>query len=324
MTATPVPRLLLPKMPPDGRTTLTVMEQASCPPCEEGAPAWVTTFADLMSLLMCFFVLLLSFAQIDAEKFKQIAGSMRSAFGVQSSIEATEVPKGTSIIAQEFSPGKVDDNPSQDIMQHTQDETRKQLAEEAALLVKRQDEAREKAEELRQALGEEIREGMLSVETDGEKVVVRIQEKGAFPSGSANLDPGFMTVMQTIIQSLVDTTGQLIVSGHTDDIPIATEQYRSNWDLSSARAVSVVHQLVRDGAIQAGRVLVEGRADTQPLVPNDSQDNRARNRRVEIILLPEGAPRENEPVRAPVKFQKTGKIGGKRLQAVRKSMSNPQ
>ena len=73
---------------------------------QQGAPAWMATFADLMSLLMCFFVLLLSFSEMDVEKYKQIAGSMKLAFGVQNRVKVDDIPKGTSVIAQEFSPGK--------------------------------------------------------------------------------------------------------------------------------------------------------------------------------------------------------------------------
>ncbi|MEN7343850.1 MAG: flagellar motor protein MotB, partial [Pseudomonadota bacterium] len=71
-----------------------------------GVPAWVMTFADLMTLLMCFFVLLLAFSEMDAAKFKELSGSVKQAFGVQSEIEARTIPKGTSVIAREFSPGK--------------------------------------------------------------------------------------------------------------------------------------------------------------------------------------------------------------------------
>lgn len=78
-------------------------EKCKCPP--PGLPLWMGTFADLMSLLMCFFVLLLSFSEMDVLKFKQIAGSMKFAFGVQNRLEVKDIPKGTSIIAQEFRPG---------------------------------------------------------------------------------------------------------------------------------------------------------------------------------------------------------------------------
>ena len=77
----------------------------------------------------------------------------------------------------------------------------------------------------------------------------------------------------------------MIVAGHTDNIPISTKRFRSNWELSSARAVTVVHALLRDPGVDATRVLVEGHADSQPLAPNDTPENRARNRRVELILI---------------------------------------
>jgi len=92
-------------------------EKCKCPP--PGSPAWMATFADLMSLLMCFFVLLLSFSEMDVLKFKQLAGSMREAFGVQTQIKVEDIPKGTSIIAQEFSPGRPEPTPLNEVRQMT-------------------------------------------------------------------------------------------------------------------------------------------------------------------------------------------------------------
>ena len=90
-------------------------------PKSGGAPAWVMTFADLMTLLMCFFVLLLSFSEMDAAKFKLLSGEMKKAFGVQSEIEAKSIPKGTSVIARHFSPGKPDPSALNQIRQFTID-----------------------------------------------------------------------------------------------------------------------------------------------------------------------------------------------------------
>ena len=100
-------------------------EECKCPP--PGLPAWMGTFADLMSLLMCFFVLLLSFSEMDVLKFKQIAGSMKFAFGVQNKIEVKDIPKGTSIIAQEFRPGKPEPTPIEVIQQQTMEMTQQML-----------------------------------------------------------------------------------------------------------------------------------------------------------------------------------------------------
>jgi chemotaxis protein MotB len=131
----------------------------------------------------------------------------------------------------------------------------------------------------------EIQEGMVSVETDESRIIVRIREKGSFPSGSAVLNPGFFDVLDRISSALGRSPGQLVVAGHTDDVPISTTRYRSNWELSSARAVTVVHALLENADIDPARVLVEGHADSNPLAPNDSADNRAKNRRVELILI---------------------------------------
>ena len=98
-----------------------------CPECPAGAPPWVMTFADLMSLLMCFFVLLLAFSEMDVLKYKQVAGSMREAFGVQNEIKKKDIHRGTSVIAQEFTPGRPDPTPLNEVRQKTTDMTRSTL-----------------------------------------------------------------------------------------------------------------------------------------------------------------------------------------------------
>ena len=102
-------------------------ENAPLQKCPRGAPAWVMTFADLMSLLMCFFVLLLAFSEMDVLKFKQLAGSMKEAFGVQREIKVKEIPKGTSIIAREFSPGRPEPTLVHTVRQHTVETLRQSL-----------------------------------------------------------------------------------------------------------------------------------------------------------------------------------------------------
>ena len=102
-------------------------EDAPAAKKEKGAPAWVMTFADLMSLLMCFFVLLLSFSEMDAQKYKQVAGSMAFAFGVQREVRANEKVKGTSFIQQEYSPGKPQQTLERVMRQQTTDETKENI-----------------------------------------------------------------------------------------------------------------------------------------------------------------------------------------------------
>lgn len=257
-----------------------------CPP--EGLPAYMGTFADLMSLLMCFFVLLLSFAEMDALKYKMVVKSMDNAFGVQREVAANEIPKGTSIIAQEFSPGEPRPTPLKEVRQDTIDETRDALkvkmdAEDVAKAQAK--EIAEESEKFKEALEGEITEGLIDVETELNRIVIRIREKGSFQSGAAKLNKEFLPIIGKIHAVLEKTDGQIAVAGHTDDIPISTPRYRSNWELSTSRATSVVHELLHNGGIPPERFVLEGYADTQPLVPNDTRDNRARNRRVEIVVL---------------------------------------
>ncbi len=264
--------------------------------CEEGLPPWLATFADLMSLLMCFFVLLLSFAEIDAVRFKKMAESLKDAFGVQREIPAQEIVKGVSVIKQEWSPSVSTPSLVDEIRQQTSDIERQHLdmggkAELAEDQVKSEmreiieQDLQEQLAELQDALGQEIDEGMVTVEKEGAKIIIRINEKGSFPSGSARLDPSFQAVMDRISKVLAAKPGRIVVSGHTDDVPISSGRFRSNWELAAARAVTVLHAMLENPDIDPARLLVEGYAETRPLAPNDSPANRARNRRVELVLV---------------------------------------
>ncbi|MDQ2695446.1 MAG: OmpA family protein [Pseudomonadota bacterium] len=244
-----------------------------------GAPLWMVTFADLMSLLMCFFVLLLAFSEMDVEKYKQIAGSMAAAFGVQRDIFAKDTPMGTSFVAREFSPGRPDPTPLQTVQQKT---SQQQPHLDAAQ--QRQAQIQQAAERIRARLRDEIRRGLMSVETRANQIIIRIQEKGSFPSGSADLMAGFKPALDKLGEVFGATPGRIVVAGHTDDVPIRTGRFRSNWELSAARAVTVVHELLRAHPIPPQRLLIEGHGEVNPLVPNDTEANRALNRRVELVL----------------------------------------
>ncbi len=284
-------------------------EEDNCPACPPpGAPGWMGTFADLMSLLMCFFVLLLSFSEMDAMKFKRLAGSMAQAFGVQNKLDVKDPPKGTSIIAQEFSPGRPDPTPINEIYQHTDDLTelslevkaaeeydveageenkeggvpeKTEVVEQIEQLIK---ETQQDATELAKALTEQIAKGEVEIETRGRQITVRIKEKGSFASGSAQLANSYMPLLQEVRDVLATKEGTISVQGHTDDVPINTSRFRSNWELSTSRAVSVAHALFEGGALNPNRVEVSGFAETRPLDTNETAEGRSRNRRVEIVI----------------------------------------
>ncbi|MGF1762972.1 flagellar motor protein MotB [Aliivibrio kagoshimensis] len=301
------------------------MEEEDKKECPPGAPLWMTTFADLATLLMCFFVLLLSFSEMDVLKFKQIAGSMKYAFGVQNMLEVKDIPKGTSVIAQEFRPGRPEPTPIEVIMQQTIDITQQSLEFHEDDSDRASGSQREKGkqeggetpgtstrmkmesdsdvseaqkqlmESIQQALQQEMEDGTLEVENLGQQIVIRIREKGAFPEGSAFLQPKFRPLIRQIADLVKDVPGIVRVSGHTDNQPLDSELYRSNWDLSSQRAVSVAHEMEGVRGFDRLRLRVIGMADAEPLNGNKTRAERAANRRVDINIM-QGKPKFSEEI----------------------------
>ncbi|MFC1503221.1 flagellar motor protein MotB [Pseudomonadota bacterium] len=302
-----------------------MMEEESCKCPPPGLPLWMGTFADLMSLLMCFFVLLLSFSEMDVMKFKQIAGSMKFAFGVQNMLDVKDIPKGTSVIAQEFRPGRPEPTPIEVIMQQTIDMTQRTLdfhegesdraggtQREAGKLTggksadvatelnqNNQSEMSESQaqllETLQKALDREIEDGALEVENFGQQVVIRIKEKGAFPAGSAFLQPKFRPLVRQIADLVKEVPGVIRITGHTDNQKLDSELYRSNWDLSAQRAVSVAQEMEQVEGFDNKRLRVVGLAGTAPLNSNKTEQQRRANRRVEISIM-QGKPHYSDEV----------------------------
>ena len=304
------------------------MAEEECPKCPpEGLPAWMGTFADLMSLLMCFFVLLLSFSEMDVLKFKQIAGSMKFAFGVQNKIEVKDIPKGTSVIAMEFRPGKPDPTPIESIQQQTNEMTQQMLefqagnedsaggrqkqrgeqrggqsqqtATESSSSAEQSTDQSQMAELMKkvaQQLEKQILDGSVEMESLGQQLTIRIRENGSFSAGSAFLQPQFQPVLRKIGTLLADVPGEIEISGHSDGQHIANELYRSNWDLSAQRAVAVAEAMRNAPGFDESRMSVVGKADTDPIVENaTTPSDRAQNRRVEININ-QGKPMMSKPI----------------------------
>jgi chemotaxis protein MotB len=279
-------------------------EPAKCP---EGIPMWVMTFADLMSLLLAFFVLLFSFSEMDVQKYKQVAGSMSEAFGVQRQVKVKDPPKGINVIAREFSPGRTQPTPLNQVRQSTADDYM-QFPVLGRNNEKRKSDLEKEGEKIKIALKEEIEKGLIEVSIEDQKIVIRIQEKGSFPSGSAQMIEPFKEVIMKISKAIQHSHGKIMVSGHTDNLPIHNSQYRSNWELSASRAVTVLHELSRNSTIDKKRFEIKAYADTQPLVPNDSVTGRAKNRRVEVALV-YGKDMNMDSMLSPVVGDKTDETG---------------
>lgn len=260
-----------------------------------GAPAWIVTFADLMSLLLTFFVLLLSFSTMEVQEFKKMAGAMNESFGLQSFdflsgvIELEGVAAGTAAknvvpipLPEVDLPEQVQQIPKEDVAEGVEEPTQ-EVPDKAA-------EASQRTfDDLQSVMADEIAADIMDIIRAGNVTVVRFPDQVSFPSGSGELKPEFLPVLGKFLSVLQQSEGQIVISGHTDDLPIATAQHRSNWDLSASRATSVAHYILKFTSIPPERITVQGYADSRPLAPNDNAENRAKNRRVEITILQQSA-----------------------------------
>jgi chemotaxis protein MotB len=224
---------------------------------EEGAPEWMVTFGDLMSLLLCFFVLLLSFSELDRQKYRVMTGSMAEAFGVQKKRKVMEMPMGTKIIAKDFD-------------------------QETVALSLREKLIREIQHEINTRLFG--MKDLIQFRVEGETVTIQLMGETTFDSGSADIRRQMVPVLKKIGGLLQSTTGEIIITGHTDNVPIRGGAYPSNLVLSMARAASVAEFILRETNVSPQRIATMGYGEYRPIESNETPDGRRKNRRVEIKL----------------------------------------
>ena len=234
-------------------------EQSSGAP--EGAPDWMVTFADLMSLLLTFFVLLLSFSNMEVIKFATMAGTVRNSLGLKSEFDLSDVPMGHSILPyQDPKEGSGEGGDGEDSVR----------------------------EELRRMLKEAGLEGQADVRKTTRGVLLDVEGDLLFDSGQAELKPVSYPVLERLAAYVSGAKHFVDVQGHSDSIPISTAAYPSNWELSAARAGRAVRFLVDEG-VPAWRLRAIGLADTAPMETNETTEGRANNRRVEFLFVPAAA-----------------------------------
>jgi len=256
---------------------------------DEGAPTWIVTFADLMSLLLTFFVLLLSFSTMEVQSFKKLAGAMSESFGLQSFermagiIELDGVAVGTA--PKNVVPIPL---PEMDLPEEVAIPEEEVVKGEEPPVQEVPDKAAEASQrtfnDIQTVMADEIAADVMDIIRAGNVTVVRFPDKVSFPSGSGEFKDDFLPILTKFMTVLQESEGQIIISGHTDDLPISTAQFRSNWDLSASRAISVAQYILKYTSIDPSRITVQGFADSRPLAPNDSPENRSKNRRVEITI----------------------------------------
>ncbi len=244
-------------------------------PQSSGAPAWMATFADLMALMMCFFVLLFSFSQIDESKYRLMVESMSKGFGGQKvQLQTPSTPSASlsspSSINSPFSQFQAPSRSSRS-------RSRIQTSESASAT----------ARKVKLVMRDDIADGKVAVETMGNTVLIRLPEEVAFPPGSDIVSAQITEIIDRLAPVMRATTGTIMVTGHTDDRPISSSEFESNWELSADRAVAVIHQIVKQTGLDESRFAAVGNGSTKPIAPNDTPENRARNRRVEISIVEE-------------------------------------
>ena len=227
-------------------------KSADTPPA--GAPAWMSTYGDMVTLLLCFFVLLFSFATLDVQKFTAIAQSMTGALGVlDSGVTVTMEPLVNSF------PG---DSPTDE-------------EEEFVKLY----------EEMSEYIKENNLESSITLRLDERGLLVRFMDDVLFDSGKADLTPKAREIINTVAGIIKQNDRNVRVEGHTDNVPINTYRFPSNWELSTTRAVNVVKYLIEVNGIDPVRLSASGYADQHPVDDNNTKEGRQKNRRVDMVIL---------------------------------------
>jgi chemotaxis protein MotB len=252
---------------------MSLLDDIQNPILEEGAPAWVVTFGDLMSLLLCFFVLLLSFSEMDKAKYKEVSGSLAKAFGVQRKMKAFEAPKGIKMISRDFDQELIPARPREEFIAMQQ-------REKIGIALKKEVETRFRN-----------LQDLIQVEVGEKEVTIRLMGETTFDSGKADIKTQMVPLLLKIGSVLADGKGEVIIAGHTDNVPVHGGPYGSNLKLSIARAATVAEFLLAKSAIPASRVSTMGFGKYRPIASNDTDEGRKHNRRVEIILRAPDSPK---------------------------------
>ncbi|MBU1395044.1 MAG: flagellar motor protein MotD [Gammaproteobacteria bacterium] len=223
---------------------------------------WLISYADFITLLFAFFVVMYAVSAVNENKFRVLAGSLGDAFG-RSSAGDVPVPQLTT----EALPAEV--------RQRTLKQ--QQAIEEQAHMT-------EVANNLLDVMGPLVKEGQVRVTQSRRGVSIEINANVLFEPGRAELDPASLEVLNAVAETLKNEPFKLEITGHTDVVPISNSVFASNWELSAVRASSVV-RLLADSGIAPVRLLAIGRESSKPIAGNDTAEGRARNRRVELMIL---------------------------------------
>jgi len=224
---------------------------------KKGAPEWMVSYGDMMSLLLCFFILLYSFSTLDARKFQLVLLSLKGAFGVLEAgrtLENADIIGGTEVL--------MEDNG---------------LLEAA--------EVEKTTATVEAALQEQGLTGKVTLLSEERGLVIRLLDSALFESGKASLTQEARITLDKVAAVIGMLPNKVRIEGHTDSRPIHTLQFPSNWELSTTRATTVIRYFIEQHDLDPVRLSAAGYGEFYPVAPNDSAANMAANRRIDIVLL---------------------------------------
>jgi chemotaxis protein MotB len=226
---------------------------------------WLVSYADFITLLFAFFTTMYAISTVDNQKLSDMVESMQTAFDAKKFDPSKMPPPKNTPRATNVPPL---DHPGE------LEELKKRLS---------------------QRLESQITGGQVGLEVDPRGLVITIREAGVFQIGSADLSPAARAVLREVADAMQDVQNPVRVEGHTDDVPIHTSRFSSNWELSTARATTVIAFFVQERGLSPTRFSAAGYAEFHPRVASNSADARAQNRRVDIVILNEQTRKAEEP-----------------------------
>ena len=238
---------------------------------------WMVSYADFITLLFAFFVVMYAISSVNEGKYKVFSVSVNHAFGANG-----KAGEGSAVHLSE----------EEIYFKSLVDRRNARMAEKQR---KQNERMQNLAKTLNETMDKFVKNGQMNVSQTGRGIEMEINASALFNQGEADIQPEAKKTLADAAKVLVDNDYAIEVEGHTDNLPISTARFPSNWELSSARASSVVRLFIDQG-VAAKRLKAVGSADNQPVQPNDTAEGRARNRRVTItVLAPE---QEAEPISA--------------------------
>lgn len=228
---------------------------------------WLLTYSDMITLLMVFFIVLYAISNVDARKYQSLAESLSDVFTGQKAILS---------------------DPSRNIVNIKPSPS--------------EDEFSEMEKQLRDIIADLGLVSKVKISYESEGIVLSFQDTVLFDLGSADLTPEAVNIVGKVTEILARAPLRIRVEGNTCDLPIRTARFPSNWELSVARATSVVRMMINNPKMEPGRISIVGHGEYRPVAPNDSEENRQLNRRVDIVILRGNSPAAEQPVlnRQPV------------------------